>query len=111
MVNKLFNESIILFDRFMRPLSYQLDDNERDYIHLLSEAAAMSRQKVTNNIVLSEHGLKFTLWPVKSGNDLHGYLAVRLSKRELDEYDKLMIEMARNIYSIQFSKQKLVLDT
>lgn len=109
MINKLFNDSLVLFDRFMRPISYKLVGDEYDYLEELSHKIAMARQSTNNFIKL--HNLKFTFWPITSGNDLLGYLAIRMSKKELDEYDQLMIEMARNIYSIQFSKQKLVLDS
>lgn len=113
MVNQLFDESIVLFDRFMRPLSYKLEKDEPNYITLLRRKAMSLRKNETNYIYISGYDLRFSIWPIKSGNDLLGYLAVGIpkNKNELDEYDLLMIEMARNIYSIQFNKQKLVLDT
>lgn len=112
MINQLFNEPIVLFDRFMRPISYKLNDiDEKKCIDEIKEKTLKRRQSSVNFISLSKIELTFSLWPIKSGVDLLGYLAIGMSKSKLDEYDQLMIEMVRNIYSIQFSKQKLVFDT
>src|SRR5699024_6896537 len=74
MVNKLFDESIVLFDRFMRPLSYKLQKNEHNYFEELCHKAEIARQNGASYFELLEYGLLFTLWPIKSGNDLLGYL-------------------------------------
>lgn len=110
MLGELFNESVVLFDRFMRPLTYTMDREEEVLIPHLRTEAEKTRRKVNPHIVLTEYSQTFSIWPINSGGDLLGYLAVRMSGNELNDYDQIMIEMARNICSIQFIKQKLVLD-
>ncbi|MFS0644093.1 helix-turn-helix domain-containing protein [Siminovitchia sp. 179-K 8D1 HS] len=110
MLGELFNESVVLFDRFMRPLTYTMDREEEVLIPQLRAEAEKARRKVNPHIVLTEYSQTFSIWPINSGGDLLGYLAVRMSGNELNDYDQIMIEMARNICSIQFIKQKLVLD-
>jgi PucR family transcriptional regulator, purine catabolism regulatory protein len=52
----------------------------------------------------------FSFLMINGGGSLLGYLAVCRSNGEMDEIDRLTIELSRNICSIQFIKQKLVLD-
>ncbi len=110
MLRRLFKQSVILFDRFMRPLSYELEEDEEKVIALAKEQADQLRRKNNLLITFNKQGKQFSVWPIKGGSDLLGYLAIRMSEKNLDEYGQLTIEMARNICSIQFIKQKLVLD-
>ena len=110
MLAELFGESVVLFDRFMRPITFAMEDGEEKLIPHLRKEAERGRRKQVHQIVLTDYNETFSIWPVNSGGDLLGYLAVRMSVEKLDDYDQIMIEMARNICSIQFIKQKLVLD-
>ncbi|WP_340084060.1 helix-turn-helix domain-containing protein [Siminovitchia sp. FSL H7-0308] len=110
MLGELFRSSVVLFDRFMRPLTHVMDGGKENLIPHLRTEAEKARRKSHSHIVLAQFNQTFSLWPINSGSDLLGYLAVGMSGDKLDDYDKIMIEMARNICSIQFIKQKLVLD-
>lgn len=117
MLGGLFQSSIILFDRFMRVLS--IIDNEHEDSPLYLEKLAEKAKEELSNVNGNEHIImqdpnhpdyNYLLWTVSGGGNLLGYLAIRESNVEMDEYDRLTIELARNICSIQFIKQKLVLD-
>ncbi|RST57515.1 PucR family transcriptional regulator [Siminovitchia terrae] len=110
MLGELFNEPIVLFDRFMHPLSFSIKESKESLIPQLRAEAEKMKRKKKPYIVLKEYGQAYSIWPISGGDDVLGYLAVRMSGNELDDYDQIMIEMARNICSIQFIKQKLVLD-
>src|SRR5699024_9842849 len=111
MLGELFDESIILYDRFMRLISVELnEEDEEEIIVKLSEKAREQKRINSSFTFQEENGKLFSVWPINGGGDLLGYLAVRLPGNKLDEYDQLSLEMARNICSIQFIKQKLVLD-
>ena len=40
-----------------------------------------------------------------------GYVVIGKENENLDAFDQLAVDLIRNIYSVQFIKQKLVLDT
>ncbi|MFZ4452664.1 helix-turn-helix domain-containing protein [Salibacterium aidingense] len=113
-LSKLFAKPVILFDRFMRPISYdkKIDDGLE-----LEEITKLAGDEINKDLTLEEgfpvidkQDRIFTIWPVNGGADLLGYLAVQFDESPLDNFDRLTIDMARNIYAIQFIKQKLVLD-
>ncbi|MGY4691515.1 helix-turn-helix domain-containing protein [Salibacterium sp. K-3] len=113
-LSKLFAKPVILFDRFMRPISY---DNKIDDDLELEEITKLAGDEIHKDLTLEEgfpvidkQDRTFTIWPVNGGADLLGYLAVQFDESPLDNFDRLTIDMARNIYAIQFIKQKLVLD-
>lgn len=106
MLRQLFNQCVILFDRFMRPLSYEIEGDEEEIIDQIRRKTEQSKRQ----IMIKDAGQQFSVWPIKGGSDLLGYLAIGMSESDLDEYGQLTIEMARNICSIQLIKQKLVLD-
>ena len=117
MLSHLFENSIILFDRFLRPLSFHLWGMEKDesFIAALAERA---REEIVDSrrhssIVFGnkqEPMNRFTFWPVTGGGSLLGYLTVSMPGDNLDEFEQLTIELSRNICSIQFIKQKLAID-
>ncbi len=53
---------------------------------------------------------KVVTWPINGGGDLLGYLVVDVTNHKITDYDQLSINLTRNIYSIQFIKQKILLD-
>lgn len=50
------------------------------------------------------------IWTIDVGGDLFGYLVLDATNIKMDDYVRLAIDVARNIYSIQFMKQKIILD-
>jgi purine catabolism regulator len=110
MLGELFGGPVILYDRFIRPLSYNMEENEQEILEKLTLEAEKNRSTSEIFKVLDEGDTPFSIWPVNGGGILLGYLAVNINNDEIDEFDKLTVELARNICSIQFIKQKLVLD-
>lgn len=51
------------------------------------------------------------IWPINHGGDLLGHLAIHLNQNHMDDFFKLSVNIARNIFYLQFIKQKLVFDT
>ncbi|MFB4162426.1 helix-turn-helix domain-containing protein [Alteribacillus sp. JSM 102045] len=113
-LSSLFAKPVILFDRFMRPISYQLSFIESmDLDNIVDLASAEIFQRDVKDIsfsVRNNEGAEVSIWPVNGGGDLLGYLAVAAAQKDFDDFDRLTVDMVRNIYSIQFIKQKLVLD-
>ncbi|MEH7462331.1 helix-turn-helix domain-containing protein [Bacillus thuringiensis] len=115
MLGSLFQDSVIIFDRFMQPISFNAE-NGSEQIEQLAELAREERgkQRVTDTFHVSDPkhvGYCFSFWMINGGGNLLGYLAVRRPSGGMDEFDQLTVDLARNICSIQFIKQKLVLDT
>ena len=117
-ISELLKRTVILFDRFMRPISYKFCDLESDsYIveELASEASKkiydLKRQEKFTVRFPERNDCEFSFWVINGGENLLGYLSVNNTAAEMNDFDQLTVEMARNICSIQFIKQKLVLDT
>ncbi|HZH58810.1 MAG TPA: helix-turn-helix domain-containing protein [Metabacillus sp.] len=117
-LSDLFQETVILYDRFMRPISFNFRNSDNDYN--LPDNLAFEAIKVRQNlkkqdrftVTLPEKSdCVFSFWVINGGGNLLGYLSVCNTADEMNEFDQLTVEMARNICSIQFIKQKLVLDT
>lgn len=113
-LSNLFSTSVILLDRFLRPLSSKLYQKNEEELHQLVEIATykiLQSQQSTRSWFSPEQNddIKLVTWPINGGGDLLGYLVVDMTNEEMDDYYRLSINLARNIYSIQFIKQKLVL--
>ena len=113
-LSNLFSTSVILLDRFLRPLSYKLYQMDVEELHPLVEFATykiLQSQQSTRSWFSPEQNddIHLVTWPINVGGDLSGYLVVDMKNDEMDDYYRLSIDLARNIYSIQFIKQKLVL--
>ncbi|MDR4946785.1 helix-turn-helix domain-containing protein [Neobacillus cucumis] len=113
----LFQGPVILLDRFMQPISVDMfDDKNRaqlpaGFLEMAMEEKGYSKGADYFSIIVpNETSDIFTLWMINGGGSILGYLALRRSSGYLDEIDQLTIELARNICSLQFIKQKLVLD-
>jgi PucR family transcriptional regulator, purine catabolism regulatory protein len=106
----LYKGSVILLDRFSRPLFHNIKEDEYEVIKKIIDVAKEKRDKTEVFKVLEENH-SFSVWPVNGVSTLLGYLAVGVREDEIDDVDRLTIELARNICSIQFIKQKLVLDS
>ncbi|BAQ09309.1 hypothetical protein OXB_0837 [Bacillus sp. OxB-1] len=110
MLVQLYEDSVILLDRFFRPLFYRMEGSAEEVLEQFINAAESRRSTVEGFHVTLPGGEHFSIWPINGVNSLLGYLAIQMKAQELDEFDQLTIELARNICSIQFIKQKLVLD-
>ena len=110
MLAELYDGSVILLDRFFNPLSYQIVENELDDIRNLRDALENERIRRGTLKVIEKGKKPFLISPINGVNSLLGYLVICIKNSELDEFDQLTVELSINICSIQFIKQKLVLD-
>ncbi|MBJ8053555.1 helix-turn-helix domain-containing protein [Bacillus cereus] len=118
MLGSLFQDSVIIFDSFMQPVSFNTEktENGNQLTEQLAELAREERrkQRITDTFHVNDPkhiGYCFSFWLINGGGNLLGYLAVRRPSGRMDEFDQLTVDLARNICSIQFIKRKLVLDT
>ncbi|MBB6446272.1 helix-turn-helix domain-containing protein [Bacillus benzoevorans] len=114
-LSNLFSTTVILLDRFLRPLSFKLYEMNETKLHQLVELATykiIQHHQPIGSWFSSEQNndIRLETWSIHGGGGLLGYLAVDTTKDEMDDYYRLGINLARNIYSLQFIKQKLVLD-
>lgn len=117
-LSSLLSQTILLLDRFLRPISYHFVDQDsyilegilqkiqeqREFIHSISKSG----------IWIEDAGIgekQIGVWPVSGSGELLGYLVLPIKKEELEDVQRLTIENALNVYAIQFIKQKLVADT
>lgn len=110
MLSELYCGSVILLDRFFNPLSYKIVEDELDDIRNLRDVLENERIRKGTFKVLEKGKKPFLISPINGVNSLLGFLAICLNNGELDEFDQLTVELSINICSIQFIKQKLVLD-
>lgn len=117
-LSSLLLKTIFLFDRFLRPISYKIYENDSMIMQTIIQQVQQHHEKIHT---ISKRGIwieeslggekNIGVWPVIGGGDLLGYLVLHTKKDELDEVHLLTIENALNVYAIQFIKQKLVVDT
>lgn len=114
-LSNLLSTSVILLDRFLRPLSFKLYQMDEEELHPLVELATykiIQSQQPTGSWFTPNpnQNKKVVTWPINGGGDLLGYLVVDVTNHKITDYDQLSVNLTRNIYSIQFIKQKIMLD-
>ncbi|WP_335506913.1 helix-turn-helix domain-containing protein [Neobacillus vireti] len=117
MLANLFQNPVILYDRFMQPISFSMFDKQNRVL-LPEQIADIAKNRRNKNRGLEYFSIEdpgdsscsFSFLMINGGGSLLGFLAVCRTNGEMDEIDRLTIELSRNICSIQFIKQKLVLD-
>lgn len=115
MLGSLFQDTVFIFDRFMQPIAFH-DEKDSRLAEQLAELTREERKKKRFTDTFQIHDPNnsdycFSFWIINGGGNFLGYLAVRRANGGMDEFDQLTVDLARNICSIQFIKQKLVLDT
>lgn len=108
MISDLFNQSVILLDRFFKPITWEIVNHEEHVLEHLNQLDHYEINETGMKQFLKDH--EFSIWTINGVNHLLGYLAIKVNNKTLDELDQLMITVARNVCSIQFIKQKLVVD-
>lgn len=112
-LSNLLSCSVILMDRFLRPISHKLIGNQNELQFLVEMATYEIVQRQSTKLWSSSklhNDRKVGVWPINVGGDLLAYLVLDVSEVKVNDYFQLSIDVARNIYSVQFMKQKLVLD-
>ncbi|MEI3612408.1 helix-turn-helix domain-containing protein [Pseudogracilibacillus sp. SO30301A] len=110
-VHQIFYKPIILFDHFKNCLHFHTENQEELNIQAITKKIKDVQENNMDYFLISVDGKRHTVWPIKRGDELLGYVSIEASKKDLDEYDQLMIEIARNIYATQFSKRKFIYGT
>ncbi|WP_338453122.1 helix-turn-helix domain-containing protein [Niallia oryzisoli] len=111
-LSNLFSTSVILLDRFFRPISSKLVQLKTDDLQRYVELAAYEvfHKQSRRSWFPMEDDIEVEVFSINGGGDLLGYIVLDVTNYEIDDYFRLSINLARNIYSIQFIKQRLVLD-
>ena len=115
-VNEMFNQPVLLVDRFFRVLSnrsFPIQNIQENVDELKSVIQSQGNQLDYYNVELFIDDIyqPFSIWKINSGRDLMGYVVIGKANDNLDAFDQLAVDLVRNTYSVQFIKQKLVLDT
>lgn len=114
-LSRLFSRSVMVLNRFMRTISFKLIEKDENLFDELMERVTYEILRNQSSQIVEKPDYlidrKIAVWPINGGGDLLGYLAVDVTDEKMDDYYHLSIDVARNIFSIQFIKQKLVLDT
>lgn len=107
--SKLFNSSIILYDRYFNLIDYCLEKDDPLTKTQLIAAGKKSHQlklKKPTDISFTEERT-FKLLELTDGNESHGFLALENTTKIDPELFIIMLNMVRNIYSLQFIKQEI----
>ena len=111
---EIFGKLVLLFDRFIHLLAASnkslKSSIKLEEVPLLTDRHDSS-EYIQCSLIVDDVRKEFLFWPVIVGKDLLGFLAIEDDGEEFDPFDLLAIDLVRNIYSIQFIKQKLVIDT
>ncbi|MGJ3222233.1 helix-turn-helix domain-containing protein [Geobacillus thermoleovorans] len=114
-VSHMFDKAVIVFDRFMRPIAHERSGLSGQQLQQIAKQAfnqVLGQSRMGGHIQLEGlSDLSIAVWPIHNGGDAVGYLAIEASPNEMDDFFLLGVELARNIFSIQFMKQKLVFET
>lgn len=117
-LSQLFSQTVILFDQFLRPISYHLWEEDTDMLESLISIVLESKEQLKGiekggkwlqtSVI---QGKDIGVWPVIGGGERLGFLVLHVSQHSIDDVHLLTVENALNVYAIQFIKQKLVMDT
>jgi len=115
-LSDMFATDVFLFDGFMRLISSHTSaDYDTDSNSIRKSVAEVVKKRKGNNwsatVTLPDTNRKLNIWQVNGGGDLLGFLVIEITGIEMDAVNQLTIDLVRNIFSIQFIKEKLVLDT
>lgn len=114
----LLNRPVVLFDRFLRPISFHLQGQDERFLHRLVTIIQQHEKRIKQMVerecwvaMGSGNDVNVGIWTVVASGDQLGYLAVAMPVKELDDVIRLTIDHALNVYAIQFIKQKLVIES
>lgn len=114
-LSQMIRRSVILFDRFFRPISSSFREEDQSLESKLLAKLDADKWVIANantrvHWMTWEDEREFGIWKVIGGGELLGYLGISLSKKELDMVLRMTLNQAINVFAIQFVKQKLILD-
>lgn len=103
---EVFDCTIFLLDRFYRVITLHVHPEDKIKFKQISYPAKENFIEYLDSL-----GYMYTSWVISGVNSHLGYLVLGRDYITLDDFDILSVNIARNICSIQFMKQKLVYDT
>ncbi|AGT31798.1 PucR family transcriptional regulator [Geobacillus genomosp. 3] len=113
--SQMFGKAVIVFNRFMQPIAHERKGLSEQQLERIAKQAlnqAPGQNYMGGHIQLDGlPDLSIVVWPIHHGGDAVGYLAIEALPNEMDDFFLLGVELARNIFAIQFMKQKLVFET
>ncbi|MBU8908303.1 helix-turn-helix domain-containing protein [Desertibacillus haloalkaliphilus] len=114
-ISSLLQSSIYLLDRFLRPISYYPQEEDKDLHSLIINRLSIHKDQIlalkTDELWIGEDKLELGIWPVISSGDVLGYLAIVTNQKKFDQIHRLTLDYVLNIYAIEFMKEKLILET
>src|SRR5699024_2953536 len=105
----LYQTSVIILNRFLRPITWNTLKGNQEIVNSLNQEVDYQQDESTMISFLKKKG--FSVWPIQVIHHVLGYLVIEKNQTEMDELDQLMVSSAKNICSVQFIKQKLVIET
>ncbi|MGO1477211.1 hypothetical protein, partial [Alkalibacterium gilvum] len=113
-LGELLNSSIILYDRFFNVIDFYLHDDDVFSKQAVKEAGMYARKnrtlkQVTFDFVINEDYI-FDGMPISDGKEIHAYIGIALPDNFDMELLALTINMIKNVYSLQFTKQKIAIN-
>ncbi|QGQ46129.1 helix-turn-helix domain-containing protein [Metabacillus sediminilitoris] len=116
-ISELFIKSVLLFDRFMRPIAYSMMEEDKNEIETIIQYSTFQvfqqeqRDLWNTTLEMTKPSKKVEIWPINHSGDMFGYLVIYGIEESIDDFFRLSVDIVLNIYSLQFIKQKLVFDT
>lgn len=113
-LSQLLHCSVLLLDRFLRPIFSCPKEDEQEQIEKIIEW--IQREKHLRLIIQGEYWIRpgsnqsFGIWPIVGGGEGLGFLCLKINESQLDMTLRITINQALNVFAIQFIKQKLVLE-
>lgn len=114
-LSQMMERTVILFDRFVRPMVFAPIDASHHAIQSMAQKAAAENKAIRKSSGMelwfsAEDGREFGLFPIRGGGELLGYLGIQIQKDDVDAVLHMTLNHALNVYATQFIKQKLILD-
>jgi hypothetical protein len=107
--SRLFNSSIILYDRYFNLIDYYLKDADpltRTQLVAAGKNSHQLKAKKPAAIAIADDR-NFKLLELTDGSELHGFFALENTTKIDPELFDIVLSMVRNIYSLQFIKKEI----
>ncbi|MDG5788853.1 helix-turn-helix domain-containing protein [Evansella sp. AB-P1] len=114
-LSRAIGTSVFLFDRFLRPISHVMHDpKSKDAENIFAcverERKFLLQQKDMVCWVILDDTDQLGVWKIVGGGEILGYIGLTLRKDDVDLVLQMMLNFVRNVFAVQFIKQKLGFD-
>lgn len=110
LLGEMLSSNILLYDRFFNGLGrYLLSDNHltEGELKKIKRFGKENRNRQYPLALELETNRQFMIYVIDGGGERHGFLVVETTDKKISDWSKLAIDMAVNIYALQFTKQKM----